>query len=308
MTELRLRSRISEAEMEGKVGRILTAADFNVMLTGPTTIRKPDGRLLCVYVPDALVDLKEDAYKLLTTVRGATRNRGEAGGSTRVMGGPGGSVNTTRPVMSSILGAMDAGPRYVNCRLTSFTARETDTWEGTQPLWRRIADLFQLHVPDRYAAQADEAARTEADWVIPGTPFTTITVNNSYSTGVHKDKGDLDKGFSCLAVLRRGSYTGGNLVFPEYRVAVDMQDGDLMLMDSHAWHGNTAMVCACGEVLPGGGGRLPPEIAKQAPQGPCTVCGAERVSVVCYFRTRMTECGTPAAEAGKRIEQKELKF
>jgi hypothetical protein len=34
MTELRLRSRISEAEMEGKVGRILTAADFNVMLTG----------------------------------------------------------------------------------------------------------------------------------------------------------------------------------------------------------------------------------------------------------------------------------
>ena len=113
---------------------------------------------------------------------------------------------------------------------------------------------------------------------------------NSYSTGVHKDKGDLDAGFSALACLRRGTYTGGVLTFPQYRVGADMQDGDLMLMDAHQWHGNTKMICACGD---------------QVQKRPCVTCGAERISVVCYYRTRMAKCGTAEEEYQRALDNTE---
>jgi hypothetical protein len=144
-------------------------------------------------------------------------------------------------------------------------------------------------VNDRYEAQMAEIDRTHPDWVVPGTPFTTITVNNTYPTGVHTDKGDLDAGFSTIAVLRRGSYTGGRFVFPEFRVAVDLQDGDLILMDAHQWHGNTALVCACGDKR----------------TSSCRACGAERISVVSYFRTAMTSCGSEEEENQRAVEYRE---
>lgn len=100
-----------------------------------------------------------------------------------------------------------------------------------------------------------------------------MTVNNTYSTGVHKDAGDLPEGFSCLSVLRRGIYDGGVLVFPEFRVGVDLQDGDAIYMDPHEWHGNT-------------------QIEKLSPD-------AERISCVLYYRTRMRECQDPDSELAK---------
>jgi hypothetical protein len=111
----------------------------------------------------------------------------------------------------------------------------------------------------------------------------TFVTGNTYPTGVHTDKGDLDAGFSTIACLRRGEYTGGRLVFPEYRVAVDMHHGDLLLMDAHQYHGNTALVCACGT----------------EPNNYCRECGAERISVVSYFRSKVTECGSPDEELRK---------
>jgi hypothetical protein len=292
--ELRLRSKIAASELKQKVGRILSPADFNVSLTGPCRVRKPDGTLLCVYVPGGVAHVADEAYPLLTKVRGTTKNRGLAAGSVGARLGPKGSVWTARPVASTVLGAVDPSiPRFPYCRLTAYTAKETGAWEGMQPLWRAIAGVFAEHVPDRYAVQAHEAMRTRPEWVIPETPFTTITVNNSYSTGVHQDKGDLDSGFSCLSVLRRGTFTGGHLVFPEYRVAVELQDGDVLLMDSHEWHGNTTMTCGCGNVIL---------------ERPCQECGAERISIVAYYRTKMAECGTPADEDAKYASGRGMKL
>jgi hypothetical protein len=96
-------------------------------------------------------------------------------------------------------------------------------------------------------------------------------VNNTYPTGVHTDSGDLEEGFSNLSCLRRGDYSGGIFVFPEYRVGFDMQDGDVLLMDAHQWHGNTRM-----------------ELHSE---------DAERISIVCYYRTDMAKCGTAEEEA-----------
>jgi hypothetical protein len=297
LTEIRVRSRISEAAMQDRVKKVLTERDHDVRLTGPTRVNGPDGRPLCVYLPGAVKAEMDGAYPILTTIRGLTENRGYASGTAQKF--TQNNLQRAKPVMSSILGSFESSGFYKFCRLTSWTANEMESrWPELLPLFGAIASDFAEHVPQRFDAQMKRVADTAPEWVIPGTPFTTITVNNTFPTGVHKDAGDLDEGFSCLAVARRGNFTGGMLTFPEFRVAVDMQDGDLILMDAHQWHGNTRMTCACGNVMDGSVEVLD---GKELSDGPCKDCGAERISVVCYYRTKMAACGTQPEEQEKAI-------
>jgi hypothetical protein len=289
MFEVRVRTQIQHSELQQKIGKLLTSQDVNVMLTGPTKVQTPSGDPLCVYLPRAVVTEMEAVYPVLQKMRMRTDNRGNASGTLRANAG--GKRSRTMPVTSGILGAMDPAPRQQHCRLTHYTRQHLEHWNALHPLLRAVSSQFKQHVQARWQAQAFYASRTVADWIVPGTVFTTITVNNSYATGVHTDKGDLESGFSCLTVGRQGSYSGGALCFPQYRLGVDMQHGDLLLMDAHAWHGNTPIVCACGE---------------QLNQGPCPRCRAERISVVCYYRTRMRECGTAAEELQKREKAQTL--
>lgn len=291
MISIRVRTRISAEELALKVGKVISEDAYNVLLTGPARVFRPDGKILCVYLPGAMREvLTEDRYRILHSLRNdvITHNRGTASGSERVRVG-----TTARKyamgVSSGVLGAFDPSGTYRYCRLTSWTGKHLPEWEALRPVFREVSDRMREHVPDRYAAQMEEIGKTHPDWVIPGTPFTTVTVNNTYPTGVHTDKGDLDKGFSSIFALRRGDYTGGIFTFPEYRVAVDLRDGDLILMDAHEWHGNTAIVCACG----------------QRRTSRCRECGAERISVVSYMRTAMTGCGSEKEETAKAIAYRE---
>jgi hypothetical protein len=115
--------------------------------------------------------------------------------------------------------------------------------------------------------------QTKSDWVVPGTAFTTITVNMNFRTAVHKDAGDLKQGFGVLSVLEAGDYSGCYLVFPQYRVAVDMRSADVLLCDVHEWHGNTPLVGKKGKY--------------------------QRISVVLYYREKMFKCGTAEEELAR---------
>jgi hypothetical protein len=212
--------------------------------------------------------------------------------------------------MSSILGSFDPYGGDTYCRLTSYNANYMSEFQNLLPLFQAIATHFAEYVPERYTAQAQYVNQTRPDWIIPGTPFTTITVNSTYPTGVHTDKGDLDEGFSCLAVGRRGDFTGGWITFPAYGIAADMQDGDLMLMDAHEYHGNTDIICphceasldrpghVCGEPS---SAKSYKETGVPRPTGKTyNQDGPERISVVAYYRTGMRECGSLAEEDAKR--------
>lgn len=291
MISVRIRSRISEAELEAKIGKVLGDDSYNLLLTGPAKVYTPNGKLLCVYLPGAMAGyVSEEHYQSFHSLARdrSNNNRGLASGSQRVRAGKQ-KRSYSLGISSHLMGSIDPTGTFKFCRLTAWTGRHLPEWETLQPVFQRVAGELKIHVPDRYAAQMEEIGRTHPDWVVPGTPFTTITVNNTYPTGVHTDKGDLDKGFSTIFTLRRGQYTGGIFTFPEYRVAVDLKDNDLILMDAHQYHGNTAIVCACGERR----------------TAYCEVCGAERVSVVSYMRTAMTRCGSEQEEAQRAIAYRE---
>jgi hypothetical protein len=264
--ELRLRTRVSAEELAEKKGKIVTERDYNVLLTRAARVYRPDGGLLCVYVPGAVApDVREAAYRILTTIRGMTNNRGMASGSKRVARTK--TQSMALPVMSSILGYIEPqGGRFPYARRTAWTEQHRDEFRALEPYLQAVAAVFRDQVPERHAAQMAAVARTRPEWVIPGTPFSTITVNNTYPCGVHQDAGDLKDGFSVMGTLRRGQYRGGVLVLPEWRVAADLQDGDVILFDPHEWHGNTLLEPASED--------------------------AERISVPCYFRAKLQQCGS----------------
>jgi hypothetical protein len=175
-------------------------------------------------------------------------------------------------VMSGIAGWYDRYPRIPYGRATSYTAREPEKFAMAYPFLQTLAKGFKDLLPWRYNNQMEAAKRVDPRFLVPETPFTTITVNKTFRTAAHYDAGDLTTGLSNLLVLsNNGNYTGGYLIAPEYRVAVNVRPGDLLLINNHeVMHGNTPIVLGDEE--------------------------AERVSLVCYFREKMLELGSKEYE------------
>ena len=287
LVEMRVRTKIPKTELDKKLGKVVTDTDFNVLLTGPTKVTSPSGEPLFIYLPKAIPqEILDEHYDTLHEIsldsRNSTDNRGMASGSQYIKIN---KVKKANKVKSTVVGYLDGSKkthRFPYCRTTAWTGRSTDEFKSLYPMFQAVGKLFETYEPKRYAVQKKRADASDPSWVVPNTPYTTFTVNNTYPTGVHVDKGDLDKGFSCLAVWRRGKYAGGYLTLPEWRIAVDMKEGDLVLMDAHQWHGNTSMEL------------LSPD--------------AERISVVLYYRTEVLNCGSWDEEYAKMLDSKKGKI
>lgn len=182
-------------------------------------------------------------------------------------------------VKSGIIGYFDRYVRIPYCRTTAFNMAEPEKWKAALPFVRAVAGVFEREAPERYAKQLAMIQRTHPDFTIHGTPFTTITVNKNWQTAVHKDAGDYPEGFGVMAALQAGNYTGGNLVFPKYRVGVNMRTRGVCLADVHEWHGNTPIHGVAGLY--------------------------ERISTVMYYRENMWRCGS-AAEELERAKNRKL--
>ena len=130
----------------------------------------------------------------------------------------------------------------------------------------------------------EAAKKLDPAFLVPGTPFTTVTVNKSFRTACHFDAGDFTEGLSNLLTLsNNGNYKGCYLVAPEYRVAVNPRPGDLLLINNHeVMHGNTQI-----------------ELLDEE---------AERISLVVYFREKMAELGSKQYEDCRYefVEQRRL--
>ena len=170
-------------------------------------------------------------------------------------------------VYSGIAGWFDRYPRIPYGRATSYTQRNPEKFAMSYPFLQHLAEGFKQFLPQRYAAQMAAANKVDPRFLVPETPFTTVTVNKTFRTAAHYDVGDLNTGLSNLLTLSPdGKYTGAYLVCPEYRIAVNPRPGDLLLINNHeVMHGNTEIKCEE---------------------------GSERISLVVYFREKMLELGS----------------
>ncbi|CAB4162898.1 2OGFeDO, oxygenase domain containing protein [uncultured Caudovirales phage] len=182
------------------------------------------------------------------------------------------TTNYAKSVFSGVAGWYDRYPRIPYGRATSYTEKNPELFKKSYPFLQSLNKGFKDLLPWRWNNQKQAADKIDSRFLVPETVFTTITVNKSFRTACHRDAGDLDSGLSNLLVLGDGEYTGGYLVFPEYRIAVNVRPGDLLLVNNHeVIHGNTPIV-------------LNHE-------------NAERISVVCYFREAMLELKSYEYEA-----------
>jgi hypothetical protein len=188
-----------------------------------------------------------------------------------------------KSIASGIAGYYESiGGRFKFPRETKYLQKYPDQWESLMPMFRICGAWMQTAVKDRYEVQMDAVKKTAKDWVIPGTPFTTITVNNCVPAAYHQDSRDLKEGMGCMMVYRRGEYDGFELVIPEYRFAINMRHGDVLYFNPCIWHANMLPKNAVGE------------------EGE----DWERISVVMYFRKNLMK-EPPKEEALKKVKKRE---
>ena len=171
-------------------------------------------------------------------------------------------------VNSGIAGWFDRYPRIPYGRATAYTQNHFDKFQKSFPFLQSLNRGFKELLPWRWNNQKAAADKIDPRFLVPDTVFTTITVNKTFRTAAHRDAGDFTDGLSNLLVLsNNGNFTGGYLIFPEYRVAVNVRPGDLLLVNNHEIiHGNTPIVLGDDE--------------------------SERISLVCYLREKMLELGS----------------
>ena len=129
--------------------------------------------------------------------------------------------------------------------------------ESIYSIFQRLSNLFKKLVPNKYKIQLKAA--NKVIYKIPGTCFTTVTVNKNFRTALHQDANDLKEGFGILTCF--GKFQGGLLFIPQYNVSIGLQEGDFLAFDVHQWHCNT-----------------PIKVKK---------VGEERISLVSYMREPM---------------------
>ena len=281
MQVIQLRSRSSE-NLRARLGTHPTPDDAALVLrSGNAKVYKPDGKPLLVVLRAALTPeaagLGRAFYGSLRDV--TTTNRGNVSGGKwefKVLSdGRRSKTMHAPPIRSATIGYLDRVlSRVPFCRPSHATRNDPEGWRSVYPVFQEVSALFKAHLPDRWAAQQAQASKAHPAWVVPGTCFTSGTVNNTHASGLHVDAGDYPDGFGAMSVFRRGEYQGAELVIPAYRVAVDLHDRDVILFDVHEVHGNLPFHHTVGEAL----------------------TDYERIGCVYYFRERMAECGSPEDE------------
>lgn len=173
-------------------------------------------------------------------------------------------------VYSSVVGYMDRTVMMPYCRKTAFTKNEFENFEKAIPFIQEVNEMFKLLIPEKWKIQNEYAKATDKNYIIKDTCFTTVTINKDFQTAVHKDAGDLKRGFGNLTSYKTEGLKGGYFVLPEWRIAFDLCSCDLLLVDVHQWHGNTP-------------------IEKKTEQD-------ERISFVMYYREKTIKCLAPKDE------------
>jgi len=234
--------------------------------------------LLCHYIPQAIsADLCDLAIKCyLGAGKQVSTNRGVAAGAVHR------DINSKyekgTSANSNILGYIDSPNHKKPCRLTMYSKKYLEKYKEGLPFIYAINELFKKTVPDKYEKQLAAAQIAEKHY-IEGTCFSTVTVNYNFRTALHRDSGDFVNGFGNLVVCkgnessdgnndccnneRRKGCKGGYLLFPRYKVAINMENGDYLSMNVHEYHCNSPIFCD-GDAF--------------------------RLSFVCYLREKMVKC------------------
>ncbi len=277
-----LKRKIEEGKAKEKLNKNFSEEkDFSLLVTEDCDAYSEDGELLFKFRKNAIpLDILKkgvESFEGSITKNGA---RGAASGlSTSRVRKDGSISNTTfgSIVTTGVVGYMDPAGLNRYCRKTAFSQKYFDKFKGGIPFVEYISEKYEELCPDKFEKQYEAANKTDDYYLIGDSVFSTVTVNENFRTAYHQDSGDFREGMGNLIVYREGSYKGGYFVFPEYGVALDLHNGDLLFADVHKFHGNSEITNKSEDWL--------------------------RVSFVIYLREKIQSCSRPEEEL-KKVKNK----
>jgi hypothetical protein len=187
-------------------------------------VYKPNGSLLFALRPGALPWVVLDrAYPALLKAARPTHKRPAAQGG-------------AAELWSATVGYLNGAPTHATKDIVK------DGWADVRLLLAEMDRVFARECPEEYAVLRDAAGRK-----IDRTSFSSAAVNRWSPTrnarfAYHRDDGNIDGGYGAMTVVRAGEYTGGLLVFPQYRAAVGLDTCDVLIADNQEVHGNSPIV------------------------------------------------------------------
>ena len=120
-----------------------------------------------------------------------------------------------------------------------------EKWEVLQNIAPLNEGALKVAAPDIWRRQRAFADNyIESKYHIGGAPITALSANRYSSEGTakmsaHVDGKDLEFGMTTSCVFRIRDFEGANLCFPRYGLAIEAEDGDVLIADSNELHGVT---------------------------------------------------------------------
>lgn len=263
--------------------------DVDFIYEGSESIRVEDenSKMLFTLIRGAIPQEATKNYYHAIVDNGAiasSKNRGTAAGvkPEKKIRKDGSISNTYGSVVveSSIIGFLDRYPRTNFCRKTAWTQSHPENWATIEKYTKKVNDVYKKFCPQEYDQHFIFAGKTSPDFLINGTAFTTITLNRNFQTHYHRDAGNLEQGFAAMTYMKKGKFSGGEVVFPNYRCAAKLRNFDLIVFRNTEIHGNLPIESIRGNE------------------------NYERITSVFFYRKNMIFCGTAQEELARAKRNK----
>ena len=216
---------------ENLIGKIPQESEYDTVIEPPVTLLVGrDGDLLQKNLGVYLSLSKEAADMARDVAMAAAYTTG-----TRTYG---------LPVTSAVFGTLPkVAIRQNYCRFTRNSVEQPELLRKSLLFAEVISDLYEKSLPSHFRKH-QHISETEvlSEWLMPGTPFSTINYNLNNAIRYHRDKANQSGVMSNVIIVRSG-VSGGMLVLPEYRVALSQTDGAIIIFDGQqVVHGVTPIV------------------------------------------------------------------
>jgi len=134
------------------------------------------------------------------------------------------------PTKSSVFGALPRiALRNDFCRFSSKTFEERPINDELFKFQKTLCGIYAHFLPEQFQKDLDTVrGLVDDDYRLVDTPYTTININVNHAIKYHRDTGNVKGAFSNVLILKENC-KGGELVLPEYGVALAQNDGALCI-------------------------------------------------------------------------------
>ncbi|QDP61348.1 MAG: hypothetical protein Unbinned3904contig1002_30 [Prokaryotic dsDNA virus sp.] len=134
------------------------------------------------------------------------------------------------PTKSSVFGALPrVALRNDFCRFSNKTIEEKQNFNKLFTFQNTLCEIYKKYLPELYNYDLSKARELiDDDYRLVDTPYTTANINVNHAIKYHTDSGNIKGSFSNVLILKEYC-TGGELVLPDYRIALEQSDGALCI-------------------------------------------------------------------------------